>query len=100
MFYKSGHYDGIIIQLSGRNGNGGIIQLCAAWLPCEDTLNYVYFIELMQSMKFDIINIPLMSDRGHLIPAARYMETKFNIVISIKFCVQYILRNVVQKFNI
>ena len=100
MFYKSGHYDGVIIQLSGKNGNGGIIQLCAAWLPCEDTLNYVFFLAVMQSMKFDIINVPFMSDRGHLIPAARYMERNFNVVISIKFCVEHIIRNVVQKFNI
>ena len=100
MFYKSRHYDGIIIQLSRKNGNGGIIQLCAAWLPCEDTLNYVFFITAMQSMKFDIINVPFMSDRGHLIAAGRYMERNFNIVISIKFGVEHIIRNIVQKFNI
>ena len=42
-FYRCAYYDGVIIQLSAKIGNGGIIQLCAAWVPCENTMNYVFF---------------------------------------------------------
>ena len=70
-FYKSGHYDGIIMQLSAKNGNDGIIQVCTTWLPCEDTMNYAFFVMVMKPMKFDIENVPSMSDQGHLIAAVR-----------------------------
>lgn len=64
-FYQSCHYDGVIIMLSAKNGNGGIIQLCAAWVTSENQDNYLFFLLAMKSMNFSITDIPFMSDRGH-----------------------------------
>ena len=41
-----------------------------------------------------------MSDRGHLIAAARCLERNVGVVITIKFCVKHIIRNIIHKFNV
>ena len=54
----------------------------------------------MQSMEFAITNIPFMSDHRHLIAAARCLERNVGVVITIKFCVKHIIRNIIHKFNV
>ena len=54
----------------------------------------------MKEMGFDIENVPFMSDRGHLLAAASLLIRVSGLVISIKFCLEHIIRNVVGKFCI
>ena len=59
-----------------------------------------YYFMAMQSMHFDITNIPYMSDRGHLIAVARFLERNLGVVILIKCCVEHIIRNIIHRFNV
>ena len=99
-FQKSKHYDGVLIQLCAKHGFGGTFQLMAAWLPRETAAHMAYFVMLMKEMGFDIENVPFMSDRGHLLAAASLLIRVSGLVISIKFCLEHIIRNVVGKFCI
>ena len=58
------------------------------------------FFFSMKSMSFYIENIPFMSDWGHLIAAARYLERNLGIIIRVKFCLEHIIRNIIHKFGI
>ena len=51
-------------------------------------------------MGWDIENIPFMTDRGHLLAAVRFIYETTNIVITVKFCTEHIIRNVVHLFSI
>ena len=65
IFYHSCYYDGVIITLSSKNGNGGSIQLYAAWVTSEKLDNYLFFLLATKSMDFNITDIPFMSGQGH-----------------------------------
>ena len=54
----------------------------------------------MKAYQFDIENIPFMSDRGHLLAAARFLYKVSNIAITIKFCLEHIIRNVIARYDI
>ena len=99
-FYKSGLYDGVAITLGCKHGFGGALQLMAAWVPCENTSHYVFLLLAMKAMDMDIENIPFMTDRGHMIAAVRFLFKTTGMVISLKFCLEHLIRNVQHKFNI
>ena len=48
----------------------------------------------MKSIGFDIENVPFMSDRGHLLSAVRFLQPNTGLVISVKFCLEHIIRNI------
>ena len=99
-FYQSCHYDGVIISLSAKNANGGILYLSSAWVTCENMDNYLFFLLTMRNMGFDITNIPFMSDRGHFLSAVKYLESHNITVVSVKFFIEHIIRNVNHRFYI
>ena len=59
-----------------------------------------FFIVIMKLMVFDVVNVPFMSDQGHLLAAVRLLYILLGIVITIKFCLEHIIRNVVGKFKL
>ena len=99
-FHKTPSYDGVLIQLCSKHGFGGSLPLCGAWVPTESAAHFAFFILTMKNIGFDIENVPFMSDRGHLLSAARLLHTVSGITISVKFCLEHIIRNTIGKFNL
>ena len=99
-FYKCNVYDGVVIQLCDKHGYGGSLRLMAIWVPIECTEHYVFFLLSMKSINLDIKNIPFMADRGHLLTAARFLHASAKIIITLKFTLKHIIRNVTHKFKI
>ena len=58
------------------------------------------FLLSMKSVGLDIENIPFMTNKGHLLAAVRFIYQTTNIVITIKFCTEYIIHNIVHLFSI
>ena len=54
----------------------------------------------MISIGMDIEQMPFMCDRGHLVSAVRFIYATSQMVVTLKFCIEHIIRNVVTKFNI
>ena len=92
-FHKTASYDGVLIQLCSKHGFGGSLRLCGAWVPTESAAHFAFFILTMKNIGFDIENVPFMSDRGHLLSAARLLHTVSGITISVKFCLESHLRS-------
>ena len=99
-FHNNNFYDGLLIQLSSKHGFGGVLPLIAAWMPVENKENFVFFLITMKVMGFDIEKIPFMTDRGPLLSAVRYLYEFQHIEISVKFCTEHIIRNIVKVHNI
>ena len=87
-------------MLSAKNGNGGILYLSAAWVTCENRDNYLFFLLSMKAMGFNITDIPFMSGKGHFLAAVKYLEQHNNTIVTVKFCLEHIIRNVLHKLNI
>ena len=99
-FHKTANYDGVLIQLCGKHGFGGSLRLCSAWVPTESAAHFAFFVLTMKNSGFDIENVPFMSDRGHLLAAGRLLNTVCGITISVKYCMEHIIRNTIGKFHI
>ena len=99
-FHKATDHDGVLIQLCSNHGFGGFLPLCGAWVPTESAAHFAFFILTMKNIGFEFENVPFMSDRGHLLAAARMLLIVSGISISIKFCIEHIIRNTVANFDI
>ena len=99
-FHKTANYDGVLIQLCGKHGFGGSLRLCSAWVPTESAAHFAFFVLTMKNSGFDIENVPFMSDRGHLLADGRLLNTVCGITISVKYCMEHIIRNTIGKFHI
>ena len=54
----------------------------------------------MKAMGFNITDIPFMSDRGHFLAAVKYLEQYSNMIVTVKFCLEHIIRNVIARYNL
>ena len=54
----------------------------------------------MKNIGFDIENVPFTSDRVHLLAAARMLKIVSRITISVKFCIEHIIRNTIAKCDV
>ena len=86
--------------MSEKHGFGGVLPLIAEWMPVKNKEHFVFFLLSMKSMGFDNENIPFMTDRGNLLSAIRFLYQATNIVITVKFCTEHIIRNIVHSFSI
>ena len=59
-----------------------------------------FFLLSMKSIGFDIENVPFMCDRGHLLAAVRFLQPNTQLVISVKFCLEHIIRNINNRFGL
>jgi hypothetical protein len=99
-FHNNSFYDGLLIQLSSKHGFGGVLPLIAAWIPVENKEHFVFFLITMKVMGFDIENIPFMTDKGPLLSAVRFLYKMKHMKISVKFCTEHIIRNIVKIYTI
>lgn len=99
-FSKTIEYDGKHILLLAKNGNGQVIWLAYATVPDEDCNHMSWFLLMLIRAEYDILNFPTFSDRGHLLAAVRAIYVSYGWEISVKFCVEHIIRNMVHKFKV
>jgi hypothetical protein len=73
-----------------------------AWISVESKLQHMEFMVLMMEQAgFNVELFPWMSDRGNLLAAATILLCcSEGISISIKYCLEHIIRNAVHKFKI
>ena len=69
-------------------------------MPVENKEHFVFFLLSMKSMGFDIESIPFMTDRVNVLSAVQFLYQTTNIVITVKFCSEHIIRNIVNSFSI
>ena len=86
--------------MSVKHGFGEVLPLIAAWMQVENKEHFVFFLLSMKSMGFGIENIPFMIDRGDLLSVVRFLYQTTNIAITVKFCTEHIIRNIVLSFSI
>ena len=72
----------------------------AAWFPLESGTHMAFFIVTMKQIVFNVVNVPFVSDMGHLLATVRLLYRLSGIVICVKFYSEHIIRNVVDKFKI
>jgi hypothetical protein len=100
VFYKMPLYDGVLLLIVAKSGNGSLLFLAAAWIPVESKLHMAFMVLMMDRAGFDVEAVPWMSDRGNLLAAATILKRANGITLSIKFCLEHIFRNVVHQFKI
>ena len=91
--YRCPQYDGNIICLSSKTGDGSIIIFAFGVVPVENSNHMAWFIQMCALHGIDF-NCALFTDRGPLISAAKSLSQSTNINLSLMFCLQHFKRNV------
>jgi hypothetical protein len=99
-FSKIPTYDGTIILMYGKSGNGSSIPLCIAWIPSESSTNLCWVMQLLQRANFDIESFPFFTDRGKLLSSVSTLNIHLGVTVSLKYCLEHLIRNIITKFKI
>lgn len=99
-FSKTDSYDGCLVCVSAANGESGNTPLAAAWIPRETSAGMLFIIVMLAASGFDFSRTPVFTDRGHLLSAVTVAFLSFGIEVSLKYCIEHIIRNVNHHFNI
>jgi hypothetical protein len=99
-FSRCPSYDGTIILINAKTGNGGAIPLAIAWVPSESVEHLSWVLLMIQRCKFDLQSFPIFTDRGKLLSASAALKQSLGIVVSLKYCLEHLIRNVVHKFSL
>ena len=97
---KTELYDGVVLVVVAKLGDGSCILLSIAYVPSETKVHLVWYLLALYYSGIPIETIPIFSDRGNLIAATKALHKHFKITLSIKFCLEHIFRNIVHKFNL
>ena len=96
-FFKTGLYDGVLVLIVATNDNGSILLLAAAWVPIKDTQNMLFVPNMLEWSGFNITNYPIFTHRGKLLSATTSLARDENVIISLKYCLEYIICNIKAK---
>ena len=99
-FCKSGHYDGIIFIVSAMLSNNSVILLAICFLPSEFASHVAWMLLNLAKAGLDLSEYPVQTDRGNITDAVRCIYEQCNYVISLKYCLEHIIRNLTNRFNI
>jgi len=91
-------YNGIMMNLIGRDGNHTNQIVATAFINTETIDNYCWFFLNCIRAGIDFENIPVQSDRGHQ-RGAQCVLAKMGLSVSLKFCVVHIKLNLFDKFK-
>ena len=97
---KSTLYDGVLILIVAKLGNGTQLHLGVAHVPVESGQHMVCLILLLIRGGLDVSSVPVFSDRGPPLAASRILARDHGIILSIKFWLEHLIRNVVSRFSI
>jgi hypothetical protein len=90
----------VIILIVAKLGNGSQLHLGFAHVPVKSALHMVWIVLLLRRGGSDVSSIPNFSDRGNLLAASRILQNDHGLTLSIKFCLEHLIRNVVSKFSV
>jgi hypothetical protein len=90
---KNDKYRGVILTLLGRFGNGNNMTIALAVVHSENEKNIQWFFENCDAAGIPFAEIPIFSDRGHILGASDKLADK-GIKLNLKFCTIHIIRNV------
>ncbi len=99
-FNRIPEYDGCLVPIIASDGNGGNIPLAVGWIPSENCRGLVYILLMLRRAGFDFDSFPVFSDRGHIRSAVIVLWRELKLVVSVKFCLQHIHRNILHRFKI
>jgi hypothetical protein len=87
-------------MLVAKLGNGSSIPLAIAHVPIEPSVHLVWLLLLLVLAGLDVEAFPWFSDRGNLLSASRILFSEYGLLLSIKYCLEHIIRNVTAKFGL
>lgn len=99
-FSKIDGYDGCLVCVTAADGESGNAPLAAAWVPRETSSGMLFVLLMLAASGFDFSCTPVFTDRGHLLSAVTVAWHLFGIEVSLKYCLEHIIRNVNHKFSI
>ena len=96
--YQCPQYDGVIIILNSKTGNGEILPLAFGIIPIENVNNISWFLQLCALHGINL-DCALFTDQGPLISAAKQLHEHTSIRLSLMLCTQHLLRNIRHRFG-
>jgi len=97
---KTPLYDGVQLLFIGKNGNGRNVPIAVAWVPTESPSHCFWALQMVSMTGIKIDSIPICSDRGNLLSSVRAFHIVYKVTISLKFCLEHVLRNVSASFGL
>ena len=96
--YQCPQYDGVIITLNSKNGNGKIIPLAFGIISVKNVNNIAWFLQLCALHGINL-DCALFTDQGPLISAAKRLHEHTSIRLSLMLCLQHLLHNIRHRFG-
>jgi hypothetical protein len=96
---KHPKYNGIILSLVGRDGNGQNVTLATALVNVESESNITWLLGLCVEAGISFDENAVFCDRGNIRGAARQLYQAQGMHIELRFCIVHILRNVKRQFR-
>ena len=93
-------YDGVLINITAKTGYGTMLLLAAAWVPTESKEHLTFVILMLVRSGFNFNQFPIMTDRGPLLSVASVIADTHGISLSLKFCLEHIIRNISHQFSL
>jgi hypothetical protein len=97
---KCSLYDGVLILIVAKLGNGSQVHMGLAHVPVESGLHIVWILLLLIRGGLDVSSTPIFSDCVNLLAASRILWRDHGILLSIKFCLDHLIQNVVSRYSV
>ena len=81
--FKLKSYNGVSFNLMTKTGHGRMIVVCVAVIPVEDSKHLYWVLQMCVKMGIDFQNIPLFTDQGPLISAAKKCTTIWQLLFAL-----------------
>ena len=98
--FRNAQYNGVLLTLHGVDGNKKTFLVCFAIVPKENECNWYWFFRLAFKAGVQFHNKVLFVDRDKGSIAAALRLASDGIVMHLRWCIQHIIRNCVDKFGI
>ena len=95
--YRCPQYDGKIVGLCSKSGDGSIIDFGFGVVPAENANHLAWFLQMCALHNTDF-NCALFTDRGPLTSAVKLLTQHTKLEFSLMFCLQRLKRNVRHRF--
>ena len=96
---RHGKYNGVILSLIGRDGNGQNVKLASAFVHVENKDIVAWFFIQCINGGINFKNVAVMCDRGKIQEAVKLVWLRTGVSVQIRFCTLHILRNVKRNFG-
>jgi hypothetical protein len=100
-FVKIQTYDGVLLLIVAKDGHGAAVPIACAWVPAESAAHVCWVIQMLIKSGIKVEEVPIFTDRGNLLAAAvALQQSVLAITLSLKFCIEHILRNIISRFRL